>query len=84
MATRKKGVSGFGAAIFGAALGAAAAVLSDKKNRKAIEKTVSKAMDEGEKKFGQARKYIDSVGVKAGSRKAVKSKAGKRKRRSTR
>lgn len=84
MATGKKGVSGLGAAIFGAALGAAAAVLADKKNRKVIGKTVSDAVDEGEKRLDQARKYMDKVGAKAGGKRAVKSKAGKRKKRSTR
>lgn len=82
MATGKKG-GRFGAAIFGAALGAAAAILSDKKNRKVIGKTVSEAVDEGEKRLDQARKYIDNVGAKASGKGAVKSKAGKRKKRST-
>ncbi len=80
MATGKKGISAFGAAIFGVVMGAAAAVLADKKNRKVIGKTVSEAVDEGEKKIDQARKYLDSVGTKASSKKAVKPKAGKRKR----
>jgi len=77
MATGKKGISAFGAAIFGAVLGAAAAVLADKKNRKVIKKTVSDAVDESEKRIDQARKYIDNVGVKA-----LKPKARKRKKRS--
>lgn len=81
MATGKKGVSAFGAAIFGAAVGAAAAILSDKKNRKVIGKTVSEAVDQGEKRLDQARKYIDNVGAKPG-KKTVKSKARKRKKRS--
>lgn len=81
MEKRKKGVSKIGVAIVGAALGAAAAVLSDKKNRKAIKKTVSDVVDEGEKRIDQARKYIDKVGAKASSKKVVKSKVAKRKKR---
>ncbi len=81
MATGKKGVSGLGAVIIGAGLGVAAAVLSDKKNRKVIGKTVSDVVDEGEKRIDQARKYIDKVGAKASSKKAVKSKVVKRKKR---
>lgn len=80
MATGKKGINGLGAAIFGAVLGAGAAVLADKKNRKVIGKTVSNVVDESEKKFDQARKYIDSVGAKASGRATAKSKSGKRKR----
>lgn len=80
MATGKKGVSGIGVAILSAALGAAAVVLSDKKNRKVIGKTVSDAVDEGEKKLDQALEYIDKVGAKASSRNVAKSKAGKRKK----
>lgn len=81
MAKGGKGVSKIGVAIVGAALGAAAVVLSDKKNRKVIKKTVSEAVDEGEKRIDQARKYIDKVGAKASSKKAVKSKVVKRKKR---
>lgn len=81
MAKEGKGVSKIGVAIVGAALGAAAAVLSDKKKRKVIKKTVSDAVDEGEKRIDQARKYIDKVSAKASSKKAVKSKVVKRKKR---
>lgn len=81
MAKGGKGVSGLGAVIIGAGLGVAAAVLSDKKNRKVIKKTVSDVVDEGEKRIDQARKYIDKVGAKASSKKAVKPKVVKRKKR---
>lgn len=83
MAKVKKGGSGIGTVILGAALGVAATVLADKKNRKVIKKTVSDVVDEGEKRIDLARKYIDGVGAKAGRRNVKKLKVVKRKKRST-
>lgn len=80
MEKSKAAVSGLGAAVVGAAVGVTAAVLADKRNRKFIKKTVSDVMDEGEKRISQARKYIESVGVKGANGSAGKAIAAKGKK----
>jgi hypothetical protein len=57
----KTGVNPVGAAIVGAAVGATAAALADKKNRKIVKTKVSEFLSQAEKAFDEFRERMDHI-----------------------
>ena len=60
----RSGGSTLGAAVVGAALGAAAVYLSSDKNRRSIQKKVADIQDKGEGLVDQVRQKADEMGDK--------------------
>lgn len=66
------------AAVVGAAAGATAVVLSDKKNRDAIKKTVGNVVEEGGEKLEEVGKMVEGVIGVRGKKSVSKRKAAKK------
>ncbi len=72
---KNKGVLGnITAAVIGAAVGATAMILSDKKNRKVIMKKVDEVVKEGEEKLEEGVKMMEGAMGKKPARKQKKAK----------
>lgn len=71
---KNKGVLGnIAAAVVGAAVGATAMMLSDKKNRKVIMKKVDEVVKEGEEKLEEGMKMVEGAMGKKPARKQKKA-----------
>jgi gas vesicle protein len=62
------GISPLGAALVGAAVGAAAVALSDKKTRERLKKKGHDLLEQGEKKLDEAKVKLDEAKVKGQDR----------------
>ena len=68
---RDKGMNAFAAALVGAAVGAVAVVMSDRKTRAKVKSRVKTLMEEGDEKLEEVREKVDSAKV-VGKKKLAK------------
>lgn len=78
MAKKGRTLGSIAAAFVGAAVGATAVVLSDKKNRQAFKKKVEDVVEEGGEKLEEVSKMVEDVVGGRGKKGAFKPKAAKK------
>lgn len=78
MAKKGRSLGSIAAAVVGAAVGATAVMLSDKKNRQALKKRVEDVMEEGGEKLEEVGKMVEGVVGVRGKKSVSKHKIAKK------